>query len=114
MNANDIFRLLDEEAMTISNFIRDNTIPNETSDLFQYFEDGQFDPIAWVNDNCLEADSHNLLLATGGPAYGVSLVHGSPCYWFQDWFQPKTLKQANDGYEFYHYIFEVLGELEEV
>jgi len=114
MNANDIFRLLDKEAEELYQYIQSGAIPESDSELYRYFEYGQFDPIAWINDNCLEADSHNLLLATGGPAYGVSLVHGSPCYWFQDWFQVKTLRQANDGYAFYLYIFENLKELEEV
>ena len=103
-----------EAAAELWEWIRTNTQPDEASEEAVFFPGGYFDVIKWINYECLEANSHDLLLATGGPAYGVTRVHGkSPAFWFQDWFTPKKIIQFEGAaFEFYDYIFDCLEELD--
>ena len=109
-DAERIFDMLDNEAESIWQCIEEDTLPDDDDELYQYFDEGQFNDVQWINDNCLEANAHDILLATGGPAYGVSLVSGIPVYWYQDWFTKKVLRQVG-SVEFYEYIFSTLEEL---
>ena len=109
-DAERIFDMLDAEARSLWEYIKENTLPNDDDELYQYFDGRQFNDIQWLNDNCLEANTHDILLATGGPAYGVSLVSGTPVYWYQGWFTEKVLRQVG-SVEFYEYIFSILKEL---
>ena len=72
------------------------------------------DILDYINNNALEANSHDVLLATGGPAYGITLVHGAPCARAQDWFAEKTIRQIQDSaiFEFWVSVFELLEELD--
>ena len=84
----------------------------ENTDLEYYWENNQFNIITWINTNCLEAEGSDLLLATGGPAYGVSLVHGSPVFWYQGWFEEKQCKQlSGKAYDFFSEIFWTLEQI---
>ncbi|MCK5601174.1 hypothetical protein KAR91_04870 [Candidatus Pacearchaeota archaeon] len=106
---------ISEEATELWQYIENDTMPEPdplTDDYMHHFESGSFDAINWINQECLEANSHDLLLATGGPAYGVTNVNGCPVFWFQDWFTEKFCKQLQgDAFDFYVYIFEYLEEL---
>lgn len=112
MKAQEIFQILEKEAATLWKYIENYTVPEETDELHEYFSDDYFDVITWVNTSCLEATPHDLLLATGGPAYGVCLIHNHPYYWFQDWFQSKEFLATDRGTEFYEHIFETIKEME--
>ena len=101
-----------EQAEDLQEHIINDTIP-EDEELATFWEDGYFDTIKWINYECLEANKHDLLLATGGPAYGVSLVHGAPVFWYQDWYTEKFCKQLQgSAFDFYVYIFDTLEELD--
>ena len=102
-----------EAAAELMDLINTDTQPDGASEEAVFFPDGYFDVIEWVNCECLEANSHELLLATGGPAYGVSLVHGAPVFWYQDWFTSKQCIQLEGlAFDFYVMIFEYLEELD--
>ena len=106
------YHTIASEATEIMQCINHDMIPDD-EELAYYWEDEQFDIINWLNAECLEADSHDLLLATGGPVCGVSLVRGAPVFWFQDWFTPKECKQLEGlAFDFYLMIFETLKELD--
>ena len=101
-----------EDAADLWDHIDNNTVP-EDEELAYYFEDGYFDTITWINSECLDCNSKDMLLATGGPAYGVTLVQGHPYFWFQDWFVSKRfLPFEGKAAEFYEYIFDLLTELD--
>ena len=101
-----------EDAAELMKCINTDTVPDD-EELSYFWEDEYFDVTNWINAECLEANSHDLLLATGGPAYGVSLVRGAPVFWFQDWFTPKECKQLEGlAFDFYLMIFETLEVLE--
>ncbi len=104
-----------EDAVELWQYIgnEDDGIPQD-EELAEYFQEdgGYFDAITWINSNCLEANSRELLLATGGPAYGAVMIQNHPYFWFQDWFVTKQLQPfTDDAVEFYTYIFEYLEEL---
>ena len=112
-DAKRYFDSVSDDAEELQDWIITNTQPDEASEEAVFFTDGRFDVIAWVNHECLEATSHDILHTTGGPACGVSMVHGHPYFWYQDWFKEKDLRALqDDAAEFYQYIFEVLEELE--
>ena len=71
------------------------------------------DIINYLNDSALEANAHDVLLATGGPAYGISLIHGTPCAWAQGWFSDKTVRQIQDD-EVFKFWVRAFDELEEL
>ena len=102
-----------EQAKELMGWINTDTYPDEESEEAVFFPGGWFDIIEWINYECLEANSHDLLLATGGPAYGVSLVHGAPVFWFQDWYTPKKCIHLEGlAFDFYCMVFETLKEFE--
>ena len=106
----ECYDLIAEEAAQLYDLM-DGPAPDDP-DLEQYWENNHFDIISWINYNCLEADTHDLLLATGGPAYGVSLVHNAPVFWYQDWFAPKELIQLEGkAFDFFEQIFDTLEEI---
>lgn len=117
MNAQSVFKMLEDDGEILWQLYNgidedDAEAAEEFSDYLHLVEDGQLDMIGWINDQCLEATPRDLLLATGGPAYGISLVHGSPVAWFQDWFEGKELCHIKgDAGQFYAAVFEELEEL---
>ena len=110
------FQRESETATELWQLIQDEPVELEDIDeeYQAFFEEnkGHFDVITWINYECLEANSHDLLLATGGPAYGVTNIHGrSPTFWYQNWFTEKFCKQfQGHAFDFYAHIFERLEE----
>jgi len=101
-----------EDAAELWDWIKTSTQPDEASEEAYYFPDGYFDTINWMECNCLDTDSHEILLSTGGPATGIVLIQNHPYFWYQDWWKEKyTEPLRGDAAEFYYHIFDWLKEL---
>ena len=102
-----------EDAAELWQHIQDQTTP-EDEELAYYFEenDGYFDTLPQMQSNCLDTDSHDILLSTGGPATGIVLIQDHPYFWYQDWWKEKyTEPLRGAAAEFYEYIFDWLKEI---
>ena len=96
--------------------IQDNTIPDDEELAYYWDLDSSanhgFDVVLWINSECLDIDSHDILLSTGGPATGIVLIQDHPYFWYQDWWKEKYTEPLWGGArDFYNYIFETMKEL---
>ena len=108
--------IISEEAAELWQLMRKEPVTiGEVDDDYQYFfrdNDGYFDPITWINNECLEWNKQDCLLATGGPAYGVVMIRNHPYFWYQDWFTTKDVTALeDDAAEFYIHLFEYMDEM---